>query len=222
VCLEDARWIFLRCSIIKKPPNTIQRSPREWNLSFPIFQGSRDLSPPRSKESKAVYIQISLSLSLLIPSLFSFFFRYWELCVYAPCWERRRETCPADGPWSSQQRFPVESLSSRIQTGVEELRPVRVRLFLFENFSTTCVQIAIRHRQQQSTRVLLFFWNNSALRTNTPQRLFPSTPKKNRPLLFGNNHLNFGHGYFFQKEIIETFNHWKTFFYFYFQPVLFI
>jgi hypothetical protein len=103
---------------------------------------------------------------------------------------------------------------------VEELRPVRVRLFLFENFSTTCVQIAIRHRQQQSNRVLLFLLKQ--LRTNTPQRLFPSTRKKNRPLLFGNNHLNFGHGYFFQKGIIETFNHWKTFFYFYFQPVLFI
>lgn len=206
----------------KKPPNTIQRSPREWNLSFPIFQGSRDFSPPRSKESKAVYIQISLSLSLYSfpPSFLSFL--DIESCVYMPHAEREGERL---APQTGHEAPSNVSQSSHSQVAFrpvwKSLDPFACALFLFENFSTTCVQIAIRHRQQQSTRVLLFFGNNSA--TNTPQRLFPSTPKKNRPLLFGNNHLNFGHGYFFQKEIIETnFNHWKTFFDFYFQPVLFI
>lgn len=127
----------------KKAPQHYPTQPSWVEFKFSHFPGiTWSLSSKIERVEGRIYTNFSLSLSLLIPSLFSFFFRYWELCVYAPCWERRRETCPADGPWSSQQRFPVESLSSRIQTGVEELRPVRVRPFfvwkLFNNVCSNC------------------------------------------------------------------------------------
>lgn len=81
-------------------------------------KGSRDLLP--DKKSRRPYIY--KFLSLFIPSLFFFFFLDIESCIL--CWApMSRETAPQTDQRrkSSQQRFPVESFSSHIQTGVEEL-----------------------------------------------------------------------------------------------------